>query len=116
MAMPWSEAHAEAPAAEVQKDEEDGTTEKSTESEVEENDKAEEEEEEEDLVDPKEVLEEECQNSPACLPAKHHFEECVERVTSAEEGSTTEDCVEEFFHLVHCATNCAAPKLWSILK
>lgn len=38
-----------------------------------------------------------CKNSPACAPAKHHFDECVERVTKAidEEGSANEDCVEE---------------------
>jgi ubiquinol-cytochrome c reductase subunit 6 len=59
----------------------------------------------------------ECRNSKQCSPAKHHFDECVERVTSAEsEGGAKEDCVEEFFHLAHCATQCAAPKLWSVLK
>ncbi|GJC89709.1 cytochrome b-c1 complex subunit 6 [Colletotrichum liriopes] len=54
----------------------------------------------------------------ACAPAKHHYDECVERVTAAadsEEGAK-EDCVEEFFHLAHCATQCAAPKLWAKLK
>ncbi|KAK4665946.1 Cytochrome b-c1 complex subunit 6, mitochondrial [Podospora pseudopauciseta] len=60
----------------------------------------------------------ECRNSKECAPAKHHFDECVERVTAAqsEEGGAKEDCVEEFFHLAHCATACAAPKLWSVLK
>lgn len=81
---------------------------------------------------------------------KHHFDECVERVTGADEEKpvdkkhATEDCVEEckctlllncsysrlhislhmianinliiVFHLAHCATQCAAPKLWSVLK
>ena len=81
---------------------------------------------------------------------KHHFEECVERVTGADEEKPVdkkhpnEDCVEEckchlllncsnaglctnhhmianirliiVFHLAHCATQCAAPKLWSVLK
>lgn len=38
----------------------------------------------------------ECRNSKQCSPAKHHFDECVERVTSAEsEGGAKEDCVEE---------------------
>ncbi|KAK3343042.1 ubiquinol-cytochrome C reductase hinge protein-domain-containing protein [Neurospora tetraspora] len=61
------------------------------------------------------VLLTECRNSKECAPAKHHYDECAARVTGA--GSDTkEDCVEEFFHLVHCATQCAAPKLWNVLK
>lgn len=38
-----------------------------------------------------------CEESKACAPAKHHYDECVERVTAAadsEEGAK-EDCVEE---------------------
>ncbi|KAI8950273.1 ubiquinol-cytochrome C reductase hinge protein-domain-containing protein [Xylaria longipes] len=59
----------------------------------------------------------ECKNSKQCAPAKHHFDECVERVTKAsDDNGEQEDCVEEFFHLAHCATQCAAPKLWSVLK
>lgn len=38
----------------------------------------------------------ECRNSPQCAPAKHHFDECVERVQQQEsEGGAKEDCVEE---------------------
>ena len=39
----------------------------------------------------------ECKESAACAPAKHHFDECVERVTAAidENGKADEDCVEE---------------------
>jgi len=82
----------------------------------------EEEEDEEELVDPKEKFEEECKESKACAPAKHHFDECVERVTAADDGKPVEkkhpheDCVEEFFHLAHCANQCAAPKVWASLK
>ncbi|KAH8600453.1 ubiquinol-cytochrome C reductase hinge protein-domain-containing protein [Bisporella sp. PMI_857] len=79
----------------------------------------EEEEEEAELEDPKEKFEEECKESKECHPAKHHFDECVERVTGASDSDDKaphEDCVEEFFHLAHCATACAAPKLWSALK
>ncbi|KAL1842912.1 hypothetical protein VTJ49DRAFT_3700 [Mycothermus thermophilus] len=109
-AAPWSTADAEAPA-EVPEE----TKAEEPEEEAEEDE--EEEEEEEEPVDPKETLEEECKNSKECAPAKHHFDECVERVTNAQEnGGTKEDCVEEFFHLAHCASQCAAPKLWSILK
>ncbi|KAK4134851.1 Non-heme 11 kDa protein of cytochrome bc1 complex, partial [Trichocladium antarcticum] len=58
----------------------------------------------------------ECKESKQCAPVKHHFDECVERVTNSSGAEAGEDCVEEFFHLAHCATQCAAPKLWSILK
>ncbi|KAF2874520.1 ubiquinol-cytochrome C reductase hinge protein-domain-containing protein [Massariosphaeria phaeospora] len=81
-------------------------------------DEEEEEEEEEEEKDPKDVFEEECANSKQCAPAKHHYDECVQRVTSQfeEHGKADEDCVEEFFHLTHCATQCAAPKLFATLK
>jgi hypothetical protein len=57
----------------------------------------------------------ECAESKQCAPYKHHYDECVERVTGGDNESK-EDCVEEFFHLAHCATQCAAPKLWAALK
>ncbi|KAM0512757.1 hypothetical protein ACHAPE_008510 [Trichoderma viride] len=120
---PWSVVEAEAPAEETQEAPEAQVEDKKDESEEEpaaEDDEEEEEEEEEDdeePKDPKEELEEECKNSPQCSPAKHHFDECVERVHQQEsEGEAKEDCVEEFFHLAHCASACAAPKLWSKLK
>ena len=136
---PWSNAEAEAPPAEEKQEEETATEtkesadtatpepeEKEGESseekeeepaEEEEEEEEEEEDEEEEIVDPKETLEEECKNAPQCAPAKHHYDHCVERVEQQEsEGGAKEDCVEEFFHLAHCATACAAPKLWSKLK
>ncbi|RDW94456.1 hypothetical protein BP5796_00219 [Coleophoma crateriformis] len=80
----------------------------------------EEEEEEEELEDPQEKFQEECKESKQCSGPKHHFDECVERVTGASESEDkkgpSEDCVEEFFHLAHCANECAAPKLWAALK
>ncbi|OBT56492.1 hypothetical protein VE04_03160 [Pseudogymnoascus sp. 24MN13] len=77
----------------------------------------EEEEEEEDIVDPKDTLEAECREAKECSAPKHHYDDCVARVTAAEDnGGSKEDCVEEFFHLAHCATACAAPKLWAQLK
>ncbi|KAF2137629.1 uncharacterized protein K452DRAFT_291448 [Aplosporella prunicola CBS 121167] len=81
-----------------------------------------EEEEDEDEDEPQDIqpkLEEECAESKQCAPAKHHYDECVERVTKKQEendGKSDEDCVEEFFHLAHCATQCAAPKLFAQLK
>ncbi|KAI9900709.1 hypothetical protein N3K66_004971 [Trichothecium roseum] len=118
---PWSVVEAEAP---VEEPKEESTPEEKPEpvkEEPEEEEEAEEEEEEDDeeeIVDPKETLEEECKESKQCAPSKHHFDECVERVQKQEEdeGAAKEDCVEEFFHLAHCATACAAPKLWSQLK
>ncbi|KAI1141563.1 Non-heme 11 kDa protein of cytochrome bc1 complex [Hypoxylon sp. FL0543] len=108
-ATPWSTAEAEAPAEEQPQEE--------SEDSQEEGEEEEEEEDEEEIEDPKEKFEEECKNSKQCAPAKHHFDECVERVTNAsDEGEAKEDCVEEFFHLAHCASQCAAPKLWSVLK
>ncbi|PHH84310.1 hypothetical protein CDD83_2168 [Cordyceps sp. RAO-2017] len=129
-AMPWSVVEAEAPsdepkeesASETKDKDDEASTEgeeasEEKEEEEEEEEDEEEEEEEEEIVDPKETLEEECKNSPQCAPAKHHFDECVERVQQQEsEGEAKEDCVEEFFHLAHCASACAAPKLWSKLK
>ncbi|EPE10677.1 ubiquionol cytochrome c reductase hinge protein [Ophiostoma piceae UAMH 11346] len=105
-AAPWSVAEAEAAADEPAEEAAEESTDDAEEEEEEE------EEEEDEIVDPKDVLEEECRNSKECAPAKHHFEECVERV----ENGSKEDCVEEFFHLTHCATACAAPKLWAKLK
>lgn len=41
-----------------------------------------------------------CAKTAACRPAKHHYDECVERVTAAAEAQPDhkgpkEDCVEE---------------------
>ncbi|RSL69229.1 hypothetical protein CEP54_002408 [Fusarium duplospermum] len=117
---PWSVVEAEAPAEKEEQPEAETETKDEPEEEAEEEeeeDEDEDEEDEEELVDPKDTLEEECRNSPQCAPAKHHFDECVERVQQQEsEGGAKEDCVEEFFHLAHCATACAAPKLWAKLK
>merc|ERR1711974_207681 len=74
----------------------------------------EEEEEEEEIEDPYPAIYEQCQNSSACESVRHHFEECQERVTGGK-GFEGEDCVEEFFHLAHCALECAAPKLFAKL-
>ena len=46
----------------------------------------------------------ECKNSSQCAPAKHHFDECVERVHQQEsDGEVKEDCVEECTcHIIPC--------------
>ncbi|KAK9361219.1 ubiquinol-cytochrome C reductase hinge domain-containing protein [Lipomyces starkeyi] len=89
------------------------------EEEEEENDEEEEEEEPEDIM-PK--IQTKCANSSLCHEYKHHFDECVERVTKASEEpgyedlDYKEDCVEEFFHLSHCVNECTAPTLFRALK
>ncbi|ORY61205.1 uncharacterized protein BCR38DRAFT_29372 [Pseudomassariella vexata] len=92
-ATPWTTAEAEAPQPEEQEsNDEPAEEEEGGEDEEEE----EEEDDEEEIVDPKEKFEEECKESKQCAPAKHHFDECVERVTQQEEdGGAKEDCVEE---------------------
>ncbi|EEH40723.2 hypothetical protein PAAG_02699 [Paracoccidioides lutzii Pb01] len=91
--LPFTEAQAEAPPA---KEAEAAADAEDTEEEPEE---AEEEEEEDEPQDLKPKFEEECANSPKCAPAKHHFDECVERVTRNSEEpdfkGPHEDCVEE---------------------
>ncbi|KAL2215838.1 ubiquinol-cytochrome C reductase hinge protein-domain-containing protein [Thermoascus aurantiacus ATCC 26904] len=112
----FAEAQAEAPPAEETQDNEEKPSEEPEQAEESEP----EEEEEQEVEDVKPKLEEECANSSQCAPFKHHFDECVERVTRQQEDPNykgpKEDCVEEFFHLQHCATQCAAPKLWKALK
>ncbi|KXL50653.1 hypothetical protein M433DRAFT_83998 [Acidomyces richmondensis BFW] len=77
-----------------------------------------EEEEEEEVEDLKPKFEEECMKTQECAPLKHHYEECAERVQQQveEHGKAQEDCVEEFFHMMHCASQCAAPKLFRALR
>ncbi|KAJ2963566.1 hypothetical protein NQZ79_g1459 [Umbelopsis isabellina] len=67
------------------------------------------EEEEEEPEDPKDAIMEECQNSKECSKVKAHLDECTERV----ENGAHEDCIEEFFHFMHCADACAAPKVFA---
>ncbi|KIH92347.1 ubiquinol-cytochrome c reductase subunit 6 [Sporothrix brasiliensis 5110] len=93
-AAPWSVAEAEAAAndAEAEAPEEnDAKAEDEAEDEEDGEEEEEDEEDEDEVVDPKDQLEEDCRNSKECAPAKHHFEECVERV----ENGSKEDCVEE---------------------
>ncbi|KAK3079879.1 hypothetical protein LTS18_003697, partial [Coniosporium uncinatum] len=80
---------------------------------------ADEDEEEDEPADPMPKIQEECMQTKECAPAKHHYDECAERVLKQMEegdGKAKEDCVEEFFHLAHCASQCAAPKLFKQLK
>ena len=88
----------------------------------------EEEEEEEDDDDDEDEAEDpfpamrESAAEGVCHSFKHHFDECVERVTAAQEEPDyaereyKEDCVEEFFHLEHCINDNTAGSLFKLLK
>jgi hypothetical protein len=77
----------------------------------------------------------ECAESKECHGPKHHYDECVERVTGQIEndGKASEDCVEEckqpnpdahdnesshapVFHLAHCASALLPSSLLSSSK
>lgn len=74
---------------------------------------------EDETVDPLETLRAKYTEG-VCHSFKHHFDECVERVTAkieeSEKGEADEDCVEEFFHLRHCLDENVAKVLFSKLK
>ncbi|KAH9851197.1 ubiquinol-cytochrome C reductase hinge domain-containing protein [Lenzites betulinus] len=74
-----------------------------------------EEEEEEEPEDVLPGIQEACEQSAKCAPLLTHFQHCEEKV-NAGEGYKGEDCVEEFYHLMHCVNGCVAPKLFSQLK
>ncbi|GAV28275.1 hypothetical protein PMKS-001745 [Pichia membranifaciens] len=87
-----------------------------------EDDDDEDDDDDEEAEDQYDALKGECAELPSVKPLVHHYEECVERVTKEqeepgyEEKHYKEDCVEEFFHLQHALTACAAPKLFSKLN
>jgi len=116
---PVTSVHADAPPEEP-KDEDDGSKkeEKEDGESTEEDDKEEagdkeEEEEDDEPVDPMPGIQEECKKGP-CHELAHHYDQCVERVTSGK-ADKDEDCVEEFLHMTHCVADCTAPKLFKQL-
>jgi len=107
-------AHADAPAEKEEEPKEEEAPESESESESEEKEEPAEEEEEE----PEDILpglREECEQSAKCAPATKHFQHCEEKV-NAGQGYKHEDCVEEFYHMMHCVDGCVAPKLFAKLK
>lgn len=104
--------------AEEQEEAEDAEEEDDDEDDDDEDD----EDEDEEAEDQFDALKKECSELPSIKPFVHHYEECVERVTKEQEEpdyaekAYKEDCVEEFFHLQHALTECAAPKLFNKLK
>ncbi|KAI3633580.1 hypothetical protein MIR68_008527 [Amoeboaphelidium protococcarum] len=77
---------------------------------------AEEEDDDEDdgPHDVKEDIERECMETKECAPIKQKFDVCTERVNSNPDSE--EDCVEEFFDLMHCVHKCAPEKYFHHLK
>jgi len=73
------------------------------------------EEEEEEPEDVLPAIREECAQSAKCIAATKHFEHCQEKV-NAGKGFHGEDCIEEFYHMMHCVDNCVAPRLFAKLK
>ncbi|RWS25181.1 cytochrome b-c1 complex subunit 6-like protein [Leptotrombidium deliense] len=71
------------------------------------------EEEEEELVDPQEVLREDC-TKKHCMKLKEKLEQCNNRVNSKKQ--TSESCFEEVIDLFHCVDHCVAETLFSKLK
>jgi ubiquinol-cytochrome c reductase subunit 6 len=66
-----------------------------------------EEEEEEEAEEPEDhmpAIVEACEQSAECTPAKRHLDECAARVAAG----ANENCVEEFFHLMHCVDDCVS--------
>ncbi|KAF3905952.1 hypothetical protein ABW21_db0202061 [Orbilia brochopaga] len=108
-----ADAKAEAPPAEQSEDKAEDAGDSKGEEKEEESAEEPEEEEEEEPEDPMPQLQEECTNTTKCAPFKHHYEECAERVqqwddTAEEERKgKRESCVEEYFHLMHCAVRIA---------
>ncbi|KAJ9477787.1 Cytochrome b-c1 complex subunit 6, mitochondrial, partial [Pseudozyma hubeiensis] len=105
------------PVAHAEEESSDDAEEESEDKESEGGDAEEEEEEEEEEDEPEDpapAIYEDCEKSKACAPLKHHFDECTKRVEEGK-GFEGENCIEEFFHLAHCAQECTAPKLFSKL-
>lgn len=80
------------------------------------------EDEDEEGGDQMDTLRKVCAEDHHIEPYVHHYAECVERVTKAQEDPDydqldyKEDCVEEFFHLQHHINDCVVPRLMSKLK
>ncbi|VVT50572.1 uncharacterized protein SAPINGB_P002808 [Magnusiomyces paraingens] len=115
------------PTVALAEDEEETVEEESTEEAEEAEEEAEEEDDDDDDDDEEEAedvfpkLREDAAEG-VCHSFKHHFDECVERVTKAQEEpgyadlDYKEDCVEEFFHLEHCINDNTSSTLFKLLK
>ncbi|XP_019869917.1 cytochrome b-c1 complex subunit 6, mitochondrial-like [Aethina tumida] len=71
-------------------------------------------EEEEELVDPQQVLRDNCRETEHCKHLAEKYQACNDRVLS--KSQTTETCVEELFDLLHAVDHCVTKDLFSKLK
>merc|ERR1711963_573348 len=94
-------------------EEEDDEPEERPEAEAEEEEEEEDDEDEEDLIDPHEVVREEC-TKDHCQSVKDRLDECNARVES--KSATTETCFEEILDFYHCIDHCASKIILSKLK
>jgi ubiquinol-cytochrome c reductase subunit 6 len=75
--------------------------------------KASDESEPEELIDPQEVLREEC-TAKKCSAYENTLKECNDRVNSR--SKTAETCMDEVIDFMHCVDHCVAKTLFSKLK
>merc|ERR1712179_159922 len=68
---------------------------------------------EEDLVDPHELVREDC-TKDHCAAVKARLDECNARVES--KSATTETCFEEILDFYHCVDHCASKIILTKLK
>merc|ERR1711893_200986 len=80
---------------------------------AEEEEEEEEDEDEEDLVDPHEVVREDCTRDH-CAAIKARLDECNARVES--KSAPTETCFEEILDFYHCVDHCASKIILTKLK
>ena len=95
----------------IEEDEEEEDEEDMEEESLEEEE--EEDEDEEDLVDPHEVVREDCTRDH-CAAIKARLDECNARVES--KSATTETCFEEILDFYHCVDHCASKIILTKLK
>ncbi|ENN71745.1 hypothetical protein HUJ04_001297 [Dendroctonus ponderosae] len=73
-----------------------------------------EEEEEGELVDPQQVLRDQCMDTSHCKSLAEKYQACNNRVRSRKQ--TAETCVEELFDLLHAVDHCVTADLFNKLK
>lgn len=70
--------------------------------------------EEQEIVDPQEVLRDECRKDAHCTKYKDELQRCTDRVNSRKE--TAETCSQELFDFLHCVDHCVSKTLFKHLK
>merc|ERR1712018_757956 len=100
------------PKLKAEEEEDEPEEEPEAEEEAEEEEE-EDEEDEEDLIDPHEVVREDCATDH-CQAVKARLDECNARVES--KSATTETCFEEILDFYHCVDHCASKIILTKLK